>query len=56
MGDINVQVVVEKLGGGGNRSTAGAQIKNKSVRDVTKALLAAIDAYLAENPEHQAKK
>ncbi len=56
IGDINVQVVVEKLGGGGNRSTAGAQIKNKSVRDVTKALLAAIDAYLAENPEHQAKK
>ena len=52
IGDVNVQVIVEKLGGGGNRSTAGAQIKGQSVRDVTKALIAAIDTYLAENPEY----
>ena len=28
MGDINVQVILEKLGGGGNAATAGAQVAN----------------------------
>ena len=48
MGDVNVQVVLEKLGGGGNAATAGAQVPGKGVDEVNDMLLQAIDAYLAE--------
>ena len=34
MGDVNVQVVLEKLGGGGNAATAGAQVPGKGVDEV----------------------
>ena len=43
---INVQVILEKLGGGGNRSTAGAQVNGKTVDEVEADLKAAIDEYL----------
>ncbi len=45
IGDANVQVILEPLGGGGNAATAGAQIKNKTVRDVLKELVASIDRF-----------
>lgn len=48
LGDINVQVIVERLGGGGNKSTAGAQIAGKTMREVVEALLAGIDKYLED--------
>lgn len=48
MGDINVQVILEKLGGGGNAATAGAQVPNPSVDEVFRMLLPAIDQCLAE--------
>ena len=48
MGDVNVQVVLEKLGGGGNAATAGAQVPDKTVDEVTRMLLQAIDQYLAD--------
>ena len=48
MGDVNVQVVLEKLGGGGNAATAGAQVPGKGVDEVNDMLLQAIDAYLEE--------
>ena len=48
MGDVNVQVVLEKLGGGGNAATAGAQVPGKTVDQVTKLLLQAIDQYLED--------
>ena len=35
IGSCNVQVVLEKLGGGGNGATAGAQIKGKPLRQTT---------------------
>ena len=44
--EINVQVILEKLGGGGNRNTAGAQIKGKSLDEVEAELKAAIDEFL----------
>ena len=47
MGDTNVQVVLEKLGGGGNGATAGAQVPG-TVDEVTKALLRAIDQYFED--------
>ena len=49
MGHINVQVIMEKLGGGGHLSNAAAQLKDVSVEEACKQLLAAIDEYLQEN-------
>ncbi len=46
LGDVNVQLILEKLGGGGNMSAAGAQIENKTLRDAVNELCASIDEYL----------
>ena len=48
IGNINVQLLLEKLGGGGNQSAAGAQIENISIRDAVNALFKSIDDYLSE--------
>lgn len=37
--DVNVQVIMEKLGGGGHMNVAGAQLKDVSVEDATKSLI-----------------
>ncbi len=47
IGDINVQMILEPLGGGGNAATAGAQLKDKTMPQVQKALIEAIDRYFA---------
>ena len=41
-GSMNVQVVLEKLGGGGHQTVAGAQVYNATVDDAREALLNAI--------------
>ena len=46
MGDTNVQLILEKLGGGGNAAAAGGQIDGKSVEEVARDLARAIDQYL----------
>ena len=46
MGDTNVQVILEKLGGGGNAAAAGGQIAGKSLTQVSSELRRAIDQYL----------
>ena len=52
MGKMNVQVVMEKLGGGGHQTMAGAQIKGTTMKEVRQKLNAAIDEYLNTlNPE-----
>ena len=48
MGHINVQVIMEKLGGGGHLSNAATQIKDITVKEASQRLLAAIDEYLEE--------
>lgn len=45
IGDANVQVILEPLGGGGNAATAGAQIKESNVKEVLDKLVASIDRY-----------
>ena len=45
IGEANVQVILEPLGGGGNTATAGAQIKGRTVKEVLDDLVAAIDQY-----------
>ncbi len=48
IGDTNVQVILEKLGGGGNAAAAGGQIQGKSLEQVAQELAQAIDQYLEE--------
>ncbi len=45
IGEANVQMILEPLGGGGNTATAGAQIPNSSVKEVLDRLVEAIDQY-----------
>ena len=45
LGEINVQVILEALGGGGNSTTAGGQADDISVDEAREKLLAAIDRY-----------
>ncbi len=45
IGEANVQVILEPLGGGGNASTAGAQIKGKNVPCVLDELIKSIDKF-----------
>ena len=45
LGEVNVQVILEALGGGGNSTTAGGRVENADVETVKTRLLEAIDAY-----------
>ncbi|MGN0463827.1 MAG: DHH family phosphoesterase [Acutalibacteraceae bacterium] len=47
-GEMNVQVVMEKFGGGGHRTMAAAQIENTTVSEVLEKLKKEIDNYFAE--------
>jgi c-di-AMP phosphodiesterase-like protein len=46
VGDINVQVVLEELGGGGHMNIAGAKISNKTIEEVIDDLKEAMKKYL----------
>jgi len=45
LGEVNVQVILEALGGGGNSTTAGGRVENTDVETVKSRLLEAVDAY-----------
>ena len=45
LGEVNVQVIVEALGGGGNSTSAGGQLPDVTVEDVRRKLKEAIDKY-----------
>lgn len=45
IGSANVQVILEPLGGGGNTATAGAQLKNTTVKEALDLLVASIDHF-----------
>ena len=45
LGEINVQVILEALGGGGNSATAGGRVENGDPDEVLRDLQQAIDAY-----------
>lgn len=46
IGELNVQIIMEKVGGGGNRSVAAAQFKDTSLEDAVEKIYRAIDDYL----------
>ena len=47
IGEINVQILMEKLGGGGNRSAAAVQMEDTSLEDAVRKVHEAIDDYLS---------
>ncbi len=47
-GSVNVQLIMEKLGGGGHQTMAGCQIKDTNIKEGYIKLTNAIDAYIEE--------
>ena len=48
MGDINVQAKLEKVGGGGHLTFAGAQLAGVSIEDAKEKLIQSIDEYFGK--------
>ena len=48
MGDINVQLIMEKLGGGGHLDTAGAQLENVSMSEAKEIVKNTVNTMLEE--------
>lgn len=51
LGDISVQLILEKIGGGGHMNMAGAQVKTDSLEKAREELESAIKEYLSEGAE-----
>ncbi len=48
LGDVSVQLIVEKLGGGGHMGMAGAQLRDMSLEEARKLLIDTINEYFEE--------
>ena len=48
IGDINVQMILEKLGGGGHITLAGAQLESKTIEQAKVELIEKIEEYFSE--------
>ena len=48
IGDINVQIILEKLGGGGHITLAGAQVEGMTIEEVKPILIEKINEYFSE--------
>ena len=48
IGDINVQIILEKLGGGGHITLAGAQLEGMEIEEAKNKLIEKINEYLDE--------
>ena len=48
IGDINVQVILEKLGGGGHITVAGAQLEGMTLEEAKQELIIRINEYFTE--------
>jgi len=48
IGKVNVQLILEPLGGGGNTATAGAQVRSSDVQEVLRRLVESIDKFYEE--------
>ena len=48
IGDINVQVILEKLGGGGHITLAGAQVEGMTIEETRQELINRINEYFSE--------
>ena len=52
-GDINVQVLMEQLGGGGHQTVAGAQLRHHDFGATRTKLLEIINNYIQESDTHE---
>ena len=50
-GEINVQLVMEALGGGGHRTVAGAQVKGRTIEEAQSDVMTALNEVLNKNKE-----
>ena len=48
LGSVNVQIILERIGGGGHLTVAGAQLQGVSLEDAVKTLMNSIHTYLKE--------
>lgn len=48
LGEVNVQVILEKIGGGGHQTISGAQFKNTNIEAVKKLVKEAVQQYIEE--------
>ena len=48
VGEINVQIILEKMGGGGHSTVAGVQIEGKTIYEARQELIQRIDEYFEE--------
>ena len=55
MGAVNVQVIMEQLGGGGHLTMAGAQLKDTTIDEAEKRIRQAIARYRQEQAEEEAR-
>ena len=48
LGKVNVQLIMESLGGGGHQTMAAAQIPSATIQDTKERLLQVLEAYESE--------
>ena len=54
-GDLNVQVIMEKFGGGGHQNVAGAQVRNVPIDELKKSVVDAARKYIDETDHPKIK-
>lgn len=52
-GQINVQLLMERLGGGGNHTVAGAQLKNTTPEEADRLITEAIKGYFSDHMDEK---
>ncbi len=52
LGDVNVQILMEALGGGGHLTMAGAQLANSNLRDARQKLISVLNEQLESATQH----
>ena len=52
-GGVNVQLLMERLGGGGNHTAAGAQLRNTTPEEADRMITEAIDGYFADQQDEK---
>ncbi len=52
-GDINVQIILEELGGGGHQTMAGAQLKGASLDEAKRRLIDLVAKYIKESENRE---
>lgn len=52
-GDINVQLILEELGGGGHQTVAGAQVKGAVIDDVKRRVIDLVTRYIKESENRE---